>query len=203
MSMSVDGFVGGPDGEIDWIFRSDDPEATSWTLDLLAHAGIHIMGRRTFYDMVSYWPYSTGAFAEAMNNIPKAVFSKRPLGPLAETTGALKDAIRINPTSGSKTDAARIVTSWMNSPVTSGDLPLELSRMKGESGKYILAHGGASFARSMVKTNLIDEYHLMIHPVVLGRGLPLFSALSKPLDLILTDLVKFRSGAVGAVYQPS
>ncbi len=54
MSMSTDGFVGSPNGEIDWIFRSDDPGATSWTLDALGQAGVHIMGRRTFYDMVSY-----------------------------------------------------------------------------------------------------------------------------------------------------
>ncbi len=201
--MSVDGFVGGPNGEIDWIFRSDDPAATSWTLDTLVHAGVHVMGRRTFYDMVSYWPYATNTFAEAMNGIPKVVFSKRPLEPTCETTGALKDALRLNSTNGSKTDAAKIVTSWMNSPVASGDLAIEVSRMKGESGKYILAHGGASFAQSLIKTGLIDEYRLMIHPVVLGQGLPLFSALPKPLDLKLTGLVRFGSGVVGAVYQPS
>ncbi len=71
MSMSTDGFVGGPNGEIDWIFRSDYPGATSWTLDALGQAGVHIMGRRTFYDMVSYWPYSSNVFAAAMNAIPK------------------------------------------------------------------------------------------------------------------------------------
>src|SRR5882762_6043023 len=77
MSVSVDGFVGGPNGEIDWIFKSMDDKAAAWTLDKIWQAGVHIMGSRTFYDMAAYWPYSTEPFAAPMNEIPKMVFSKK------------------------------------------------------------------------------------------------------------------------------
>jgi dihydrofolate reductase len=55
MSVSVDGFVGGPNGELDWIFRSLDKDATAWTIENLWQAGVHIMGSRTFRDMAAYW----------------------------------------------------------------------------------------------------------------------------------------------------
>ncbi len=96
-----------------------------------------------------------------MNAIPKIVFSTQPLEPLGETTGALKDATRINPTDRSEIDAAKIVAAWMSSPVAMGDLSLEISKLKSQPGKYILAHGGASFAQALVKTGQIDEYHLL------------------------------------------
>ncbi|HEX2510308.1 MAG TPA: hypothetical protein VHK66_07275 [Microvirga sp.] len=59
MSISVDGFVGGPGGELDWIFPTYDEGATAWTVDCLWQAGVHIMGSRTFHDMAAFWPSST------------------------------------------------------------------------------------------------------------------------------------------------
>lgn len=95
MSMSVNGFVGGPNGEIDWILRSLDAGAASWILDTLWQAGVQIMGSRTYQDMLAYWPSSTEAFAAPMNQMPKVVFSRRGRAPLAgSTTTALKDATR-------------------------------------------------------------------------------------------------------------
>ncbi len=131
------------------------------------------------------------------------MFSTQPLEPLGETTGALKDATRINPTDRSKIDAAKIVAAWMSSPVAMGDLSLEISKLKSQPGKYILAHGGASFAQALVKTGQIDEYHLLIHPVALGRGLLLFSPLPEPMYLKVARLEKFGSGAMGVVYHPA
>ncbi|HMC21234.1 MAG TPA: dihydrofolate reductase family protein [Thermoanaerobaculia bacterium] len=66
-----------------------------------------------------------------------------------------------------------------------------------------MAHGGASFARSLVKLGLIDEYRLLVHPVALGRGLLLFSKASKPINLRLLSSTSFASGTVANVYQPS
>ena len=99
MSISVDGFVGGPNGEIDWIFKTTDESVTVWIVDTIKNAGLHIMGSKTFHDMASYWPYSKEPFAEPMNEIPKAVFTKK--GVLApvhneQTTQALKDATANN-----------------------------------------------------------------------------------------------------------
>jgi dihydrofolate reductase len=91
MAISVDGFVGGVKGELEWIFRSTDDETTDWTVESLRDAGLHVMGSRTFRDMAAYWPSSTERFAEPMNRIPKAVFSRTGTANHA-TTRALEDA---------------------------------------------------------------------------------------------------------------
>jgi len=77
MSISIDGFVCGPNGEIDWIFKTTDDGAAGWIMDILANAGVHIMGSRTYQDMAAYWPSSTEPFAAPMNDIPKVIFTKK------------------------------------------------------------------------------------------------------------------------------
>src|ERR1700744_5002885 len=93
MSITVDGFVGGPGGEIQGVF-GDDPEAKAWTVATVWNASLHIMGSRTFHDMAAYWPTSTEVFAPPMNQIPKAVFTRQ--GPAirkaANRTTPLRDA---------------------------------------------------------------------------------------------------------------
>jgi dihydrofolate reductase len=69
MSVSIDGFVAGPNGEADWIFRSMDEEGARWTVDTLWEAGLHLMGSRTYCDMAAWWPTSTEIFAPVMNEI--------------------------------------------------------------------------------------------------------------------------------------
>jgi dihydrofolate reductase len=85
-------------------------------------------------------------------------------------------------------------------PAAHDVLAEEVARLKHEPGKDILAHGGAAFAQSLVRLGLVDEYRLLVHPVALGRGLPLFSAIATPLDLELVDLKRFSGGAVAHVY---
>src|SRR5882724_7510843 len=100
MSISIDGYVGGPDGGIKCVLDSDQ-EATAWTVETVWNASLHIMGSRTFRDMAAFWPTSTEVYAPPMNQIPKAVFSKQ--GPAvlnaATTTAALTDA-RANAVAG-------------------------------------------------------------------------------------------------------
>ncbi|MDB5023580.1 MAG: bifunctional deaminase-reductase-like protein [Mucilaginibacter sp.] len=207
MSLSFDGFAGGPNGEIDWLFKSMDEATTSWILDTVGQAGVHIMGSRTFEDMAAYWPYSDEPLAAPMNEIPKIVFSKS--GAVSRsghgrTTQALKDATRLqakdshksNPHTPDRTD------TWENATVATGDLATEIMQLKQQSGKAIVAHGGAGFVRSLVATGLIDEYQLLTHPVVLGKGLPIFSDLSEPLDLSLISTTILGSGCIAAVYRP-
>ena len=206
MSMSVDGFVSGPNGEIDWIFRSTDESASAWTVDILWQAGVHIMGSRTFHDMASYWPTSSEPFAAPMNEIPKVVFTKKGIvEPTSEelTTNALRDA-RINSEGLFNTsDTISLhASTWAHAKVATDELAVEISRLKQQEGKFILAHGGASFAQSLVRSGLIDEYRLLIHPVILGKGLPLFSTLQIPLDLKLESSIPFKSGVIGNIYIP-
>jgi dihydrofolate reductase len=75
MSISIDGFVGDPDGGLKWIF-SGDQEAIAWIVETVWNASLHMMGSRTFRDMAAYWPTSTEVFAPPMNQIPKAIFSR-------------------------------------------------------------------------------------------------------------------------------
>ena len=102
MSITLDGFVGGPNGEIDWIFKTMSEDATAWTVDRFSRADAHLMGRKTFNDMAAYWPNSREVFAAPMNEIPKIVFSTKGFDPSqkGESSAALKDAIRMNRADG-------------------------------------------------------------------------------------------------------
>ena len=193
MNVSLDGFVGGPKGEIDWIFRNPD-DAKTWLVDTLWQAGVHIMGSRTYADMAAYWPSSTDVLAAPMNQIPKVVFSRT--GKAAATTKALEDASRVAPVE--KTGA-----SWDQPRIASGDLAGEIARLKREPGKDIMAHGGASFARSLVASGLIDEYQLVVHPVALGRGLSIFGDLARPLALESVSTTRLANGATAQVLRPA
>jgi dihydrofolate reductase len=204
MSMSVDGFVGGPNGEIDWIFKSMDQSISEWTLDKLWQAGVHIMGSRTFHDMASYWPYSSDVLAAPMNQIPKVVFTRKGfVEPTSAelTTQALKDATINSEGLFNTSDQVSLHTSTWNHPkVATGDLEIEILRLKQQEGNFILAHGGAGFAQSLIASGLIDQYQLLIHPVILGKGLPLFSTLPAPVELKLVSSITFKTGVVANIY---
>jgi dihydrofolate reductase len=191
MSVPMDGFVCGPNGELDWIFRTRGADSTEWVLNTLHEAGVHIMGSRTYYDMAAFWPYSDSPLAPAMNDIPKVIFSR----------SGIKDGTQVDRTPG-VTPTAAVLQSWAEPAVARGDLAEEVLRLKEQPGNIILAQGGARFAQSLVASGLIDEYRMVIHPVVLGQGQPLFSGLRSPVDLRLIDATPFSSGVVAAVYQP-
>ncbi|WP_223250732.1 dihydrofolate reductase family protein [Rhodanobacter denitrificans] len=207
MSVSLDGFVCGPNGEADWIFRSSGgADSTAWVLDTLVGAGVHVMGSRSYHDMAAFWPYSDMTIAPPMNDIPKVIFSRQGIthGPQADrTTAALAEAQARNAQRHGVTPTAAVLRSWAEPTVASGDLAEEILRLKAQPGNFILAHGGARFAQSLVASGLIDEYRLAIHPVVLGQGQPLFCALRSPVDLRLVSVTPFASGAMAAIYQPA
>jgi dihydrofolate reductase len=207
MSVSVDGFVGAADGRIDWIFGTTDEAATAWIVGLCRSAGLHIMGSKTFQDMASYWPTSTEAFAAPMNEIPKALFTKKGFKGIDEkhTTTAVGNSRRYNAARGivPSTQPSPAAASWGEARVFEGDLAEGIRKLKAEPGNPILAHGGAGFMRSLIATGLIDEYNLLIHPAALGAGMPIFNGLSKPLDLKLIDVKVFPSGAVAHTYHPA
>ena len=206
MSVSLDGFVSGPNGEIDWIFRTSSDDSKQWVVDTIRGAGAHMMGSRTYYDMAAFWPFSDTPFSAPMNDMPKIVFSRKGIkdGTQAHrTTQALADAKADRIGEAGVTPTAAVLQSWAEPTVASGDLAEEVLRLKERPGQYILAHGGARFAQSLVASGLIDEYRLVIHPVVLGAGQPLFCALRNPVDLRLINATSFSSGVVAAVYQPA
>jgi dihydrofolate reductase len=174
MSMSLDGFVGGPRGELDWIFRNVDEESIAFGIAQLWEAGVHAMGRVTYCDMAAHWPTSTEPWAPPMNQIPKAVFSK-----------TLKE------------------TPWGTTRILGGDLAHEVARLKAEPGKDILVHGGARFAQAVTRLGLVDEYWLLVHPVALGAGLAMFKDLPKSIALKLVSVKAFPGGTVAKTYRPA
>jgi dihydrofolate reductase len=169
MSVSLDGYVAPVDGSTDWIAAGRSDDGLSWTVETVSNAGAHLVGAATYAAWAPYWPGATGPFAEAMNEIPKVVFSDS----LAST-------------------------DWGETTIASGDLADAVTRLKQErSDGYLLAHGGVRLARSLVETGLIDEYRLVIHPVVLGAGERIFLA---PLTIEPMSTTVFSGGAVAHVF---
>lgn len=200
MSLSLDGFVAGPDGKADWIF-SGDQEAIAWKVENLSNAGLHIMGSRSFA-MAAFWPTSTLVFAPAMNQIPKAVFSKQGPAVLDIAIAALEDA-RAKAETGQGPALQPGAESWAEAYVASSDLAAEVAKLKAQDGKPIFAHGGASFARSLIAQGLVDQYMLMVYPIVLGQGMAIFSDVAVPRPLRPVSSRAFPKGAVAQVYRPA
>lgn len=192
MSMSIDGFVASPEGGSRWMLTGDE-EAKAWSVETVWNAGLHIMGSRAFRDMAAYWPTSTDVFAPPMNQIPKAVFSSQGPAVLATVPTRSDPAAELQP--GAE--------SWAQAYVASGDLAVEIARLKAQEGKPIIAHGGASFVRSLVAHGLVDQFSLMVIPIALGKGLPVFSDLAAPRSLKLMSSKAFPKGAVAQIYRLS
>jgi dihydrofolate reductase len=91
---------------------------------------------------------------------------------------------------------------WPETRIASGDLADDIERLKREPGGAIVVHGGATFVDAMIRERLIDEYRLVIHPVVIGHGTGLFSALREPQRLDLVEARTFPSGTATHVYRP-
>jgi dihydrofolate reductase len=187
MSCSLDGFVSDAKGNKDWLFNTGDAESLAWSVGQIRSAGLIIMGRKSFQTLAAYWPTATGPFSAPMNEIPKAVFTKHGF-----KNGDFRNAATGKPSS------AR--ASWAEARVFNGDLAEEIRELKAGSGKPIVAIGGAGFIQSLIATGLIDEYHLAVHPVALGSGLPVFSGLNLPLYLELGEVKAFPKGIIAMTY---
>ncbi len=185
MSITVDGFVADVNGKADWIFRSSDETSRAWSLERSYDTSLIIMGRKSFESMAPYWPTAPGPFAAPMNEIPKAVFTKSGY-----------KGISVEP----NTKLSPAAASWAEAKIFDGDLAEVIKELKSRDGKPIVALGGAGFMRSLIATGLIDEYHLNIHPVVLGAGMPIFSSVELPMDLKLIEVKSFPGGIVAHVY---
>jgi dihydrofolate reductase len=202
MSMSLDGFVSDMEGRNTWMFGADQ-EAKAWSVDYIGRAGLHIMGSRTFRDMAAWWPTSTDQFAAPMNQIPKAVFSRQRAGALSSTdTSAALDEARSRAGHAQSAQLQPGAESWAQAHVASGELSAEIARLKEGDGRPIMAHGGVRFARSLVALGLVDQFVLLVAPVALGKGLPLFSSLAAPLALRLESARAFPGGAMAQIYRP-
>lgn len=172
MAMSLDGFLGS-DREHPGVAIAD-AEVKRCKLERISSAGARLMGRTTYAEISLYWPESTDAYAAPMNDIPKVVFS---------TT--LDDA----------------EATWPETRVARDDLAMEIAAMKAEPVADVIVWGGARFAGALAAEDLIDEYRLLVQPLVLARGQPLFDQLPASRHLDLVDTTPFSSGIVAQAYR--
>jgi dihydrofolate reductase len=171
LSISLDGYIAGPGNSSDFMLAGRSEEGAAWVAETIAGATAHLIGAATYSAWTGFWPSQSGPIADALNRTPKVVFSN------------------------SLTSAG-----WGETEIAQGDLAASIARLQRErAGDYLLAHGGVRLARSLVQTGLVDEYRLVVHPVVLGAGARLFDA---PLEVDPVETIAFRTGAVAHVLRP-
>jgi dihydrofolate reductase len=181
--MSLDGFVSGPNGELDWFVKEDfmiNTEFGGYARELIKSVGTILLGRRTYEEFVSYWPEATDnepVITERMNNVPKVVFSR-----MLTTVNWGK---------------------WGNIRLVRENASEEVARLKQEPGKDLVIYGSATLVSTLMKADLIDEYQIFLQPVVLGTGRPEFVGLNERYQLELMEAKKFKSGAVALFYKPA
>jgi dihydrofolate reductase len=174
MVLSLDGFATSPDGTHEWMFEWFGGDSGEWNRRALQEAGVHAMGRRSYEIMGPHWAASEGPIATAMNDKPKAVFSR-----------TLERA------------------TWGPAEIFGGDLSAAIAELKARDDEgTILVHGGPTFARSLTRLGLVDEYQLTTVPIAIGAGRSPFADLEAHLRLDIVEQHRFRSGALAQVLVP-
>jgi dihydrofolate reductase len=179
MHVSLDGFVAGPNGEMDWI-RLDD-ELFDDVNEITATADTALYGRVTYQMMEAYWPTAADSPTATRHDIEHSRWANQ----------ALKLAF-------SRTLER---TEWQNTRIVRDDISAEIARLKQQPGKNLLMIGSPSLAHTFTRLGLIDEYRLNVNPVVLGRGIPLFADLADRVNLQLVDSKTYPFGVVGLHYR--
>ena len=179
--VTLDGYIAGPNEEMDWVIV--DEEMGVYEDDVVSAADTLLLGRVTYQSFAGSWPYvpdnpnvSEGEkeYARKLNAMRKIVFSKT------------------LPT-----------VEWNNSSLMKEVLPEAITKLKQEPGRDMLIYGSASIVRTLTNHGLIDEYQLLVHPVVLGGGKPLFQDIKERQKLKLVKSKTFPSGVIGLYYQPN
>jgi len=174
--VSLDGYFEGPSREIDW--HNVDAGFNEYAVEMLDSVDTLVFGRVTYELMASYWPTpeamkSDPLVAVRMNNLPKVVFSRT-------------------------LDKAE----WHNTGLVKDNIEEEIMTMKQQPSKDLVILGSGSIVSQLAQRGLIDEYRIMVNPVILGNGNPLFKGIKDRLTLNLLETRTFRSGNVLLCYEP-
>jgi dihydrofolate reductase len=177
MLTSLDGYFEGPDRDINW--HNVDEEFDQFAIEQLNSVDMLLFGRVTYEMMASYWPTPTAIkndpiVAGKMNSLSKIVFSKTLSG-----------------------------IAWQNTQLVKTNFVGEISKLKQQPGKDLIIFGSSDLAVSLIKNGLIDEFRIMVNPIVLGSGKSLFQGLQSRLDLKLLKARAFKSGNVLLHYAPA
>jgi len=184
MQVSLDGFNStGPNDEQQWVTWAWD-EIKQYVLDLANSADTEIIGRKLAIDYIPYWLDTYTKPEDPMYEVSKIKAHQKKI--VFTKTLEKSDPIAIG---------------WENTELAKGNLKEEVNKLKNQSGKDIIVYGGSSFVSALVKENLIDEFHLFINPVALGRGLPIFDQLENWQHLKLIKSITCDSGIVILHYE--
>ena len=179
VQMSVDGYVAGPNGELDWMTWDWDDGLNKYVDALTEPVDTILLGRKMADGFISHWTnvikdpddpdYASG---KKFVDTPKVVFTK-----------TLKKS------------------AWENTNIATGDLTDEITRLKSQTGQDMIVYGGATFVSALIKAGLIDSFHLFVNPVVLGEGLTIFQDVDRKQDLTLANSIPFDCGIVLLHYE--
>ncbi len=175
--VSLDGYFVDANGDMSWAHKQD-PEWAEFTASNAGGDSTLVFGRVTYDMMKSYWPTpaakeANGAVADAMNNLPKVVFSRT-------------------------LDTA----SWKNTRLMKGDLAEAVRQLKGESGTDMVIMGSGTIVAQLTAARLIDEYQIVVNPIVLGGGRTMFEDVPDTVNLTLTKTRQFKNGNIVSWYVP-
>jgi dihydrofolate reductase len=176
--ITLDGYFEGPEkGDISW--HKHGKEENEFSAKMLTLESTLLFGRVTYDLMAGYWPTTYAIkndpiVAEGMNKADKIVFSR-----------TLRKA------------------EWNNTMVVKGNIGEEIEKLKQMSGKDMTLLGSGSIINQFTELGMIDEYQIMIDPVVIGRGTPIFRNIRNQMDLKLIETNIFKSGVVLLIYRPT
>jgi dihydrofolate reductase len=182
MNVTSDGFMAGPDCELNWHFNFWNQEMTISLTEQLAQSDTILLGRITYCAMAAYWPFRISdplffkediTFADMMNSYRKIVFSK-----------------------------TLSTTQWNNSELVKGNISIVVPALKEQPGKNIIVYGSGKIVAALAEIDIVDEYQLWIHPVILDKGKLLFEDLQHTPVMKLLKTKKFRSGVILNHYEP-
>jgi dihydrofolate reductase len=176
--VSLDGYFVDKKGDMRWAHKQD-PEWNQFVAGNARGGGVLLFGRVTYEMMASYWPtpmaaQNSPAVAERMNNLQKVVFSR-----------TLEKA------------------SWNNTKLVKGDLATEVRKMKQDSGEGLVIMGSGTIVSQLAQEGLIDEFQIVVCPIVIGSGRSQFEGVTEKLNLKLTKSRTFGNGNVYTCYQPA
>lgn len=177
-SVTADGYFTAKNGDMSWA-HNDDPEFNEFVTENSKSGGELVFGRVTYDMMVSFWPTAAAAHAfpevaKQMNELPKVLFSR-----------TMSSA------------------SWQNTRLMKGDLIEEVRKLKQEAGEGLVILGSGSIVSQLAGEKLIDEYQMVVNPLVLGAGRTMFEGVKERLKLKLANSRTFKNGNVLLCYEPS
>jgi dihydrofolate reductase len=179
VQMTVDGFIAGPIGEMDWMEWNWDDELKQYVADLTEPVDCIVLGRKLAQGFIPHWANVAAnsddpeqAAGKKFTDTQKVVFTK---------TLDMADPV---------------VKDWKNTVLAKGDLVDEINQLKKHHGKDIIAYGGATFVSALIAHGLIDEFHLFINPAAIGNGMAIFNKLESKQSLALLKSTSFDCGIV-------